>query len=98
MKFNTQDLQNEIEKSHVEQIKADHFYLSKVVENLKYYWGEDEGTELFVQTCRLAYMMYGIGETWQAVLLVSWAKQQAEESENYKEDENEFVMGVWGYN
>lgn len=94
MQFDISSLRKEIESFHKSQ--KDHFYLKKIVENLHYYGTGDEGVELFRSTCSLAYQMYGIGETWQAVLLVSFACEQAEASKEYADD-SDYEKGHWGY-
>jgi hypothetical protein len=73
------------------------------VEALTYYGCGDEGYELFDATCRLAYQMYGLGETGKAAVLVTWAEELAAGSREWAEKEGGLAAfaddkkkGHWG--
>lgn len=57
------------------------------VNELVYYGDCDEGTELFEGTLRLCYQMHGFSDNDKAELLYQWAKEQADESKKWAEDE-----------
>jgi hypothetical protein len=88
------ELKNFIEEVDSRLNKEDHFYLSKIVEELKYHGIGDEGIELFQAMCSTAYQMNGIGERWQAILLVLFA---AEYADNSDQNDSDFETGHWGY-
>lgn len=77
------------------------------VNDLVYYGDCDEGTELFEETLRLCYMMYGFGDNDKAELLYQWAKEQADASKEWAEQEcNDYgtdlkdqptITRRWGY-
>lgn len=91
-----EELKALIEEIDRELNAEDHFYLSQTVESMKFYGTGDEGIELFQSTCTTAYQMNGIGEKWQAILLVLFAAEQADNSVEWKEDDNDFEYGQWG--
>lgn len=73
--------------------------LSDKIKALVFYAPGDEASELFEQTCSLCYRMYGFGYTAEAETLYEWAKEQAEASKNFAEQEDrldDFMNGVWG--
>lgn len=67
------------------------------LKSLKFYHPDDEAGELFASTCSLCYKMYGLGETEKAELLFGWAKEQAQESKEWSEQEgmelDDFITG-----
>ena len=96
MRFDDSAIKAQVEAYADAANARDHFHLGKFVESLKYWGAGDEGAELFLSTCGLAYQMYGIGDTWKAVLLASWAAEMCEGSEEYAHGEDDFVTGEWG--
>lgn len=74
--------------------------LQERIEALVYYAPGDEDSELFEQTCSLCYSMYGLGDTVKAETLYEWAKEQAEASKEFAEEEgrlDDFMNGHWGH-
>jgi hypothetical protein len=67
------------------------------LKELKFYHPGDESGEMFQTTCRLAYQMYGLGDPKKAELLYEWAKEQAQDSRNWCEQEglelDDFITG-----
>ena len=71
--------------------------ISKRIEALKYYGTGDEGIELFRSTCSLCYKMNGIGTEEKVETLYKWAKEQADASLEWaNEDPDYFELGCWG--
>lgn len=77
------------------------------IESLVYYGDADEGTELFQQTCALAYKLFGVGATGKAEIAAAWAEEMAYESRTWAEQhggadwQNQLVdaakvKGHWG--
>ena len=94
--FFTESLvQNEEEVSTIETKKSKKL-LSERVKDLIYYGDCDEGTELFQQMCRLAYSFVGLGMNDEAEVVYKWAKEHAEESEKWAEEDSGTVKGYWG--
>lgn len=76
--------------------------LQERVEALVYY-GEDEGAELFQQTCALAYNLNGLGMAGKAEVAAAWAEEMAHESRIWADQHGEdlaqcaTVQGHWGH-
>jgi hypothetical protein len=89
----------EISKNPVKSRKED---LAQRIESLKFYAPGDEAEELFVATCSLCYQMYDSGDQEKAEILYEWAKEQANASkkwidENEPENSDDFIYGNFGY-
>lgn len=96
MQFNIDALKAEIE---IYLKDKDTFHLGQLAESLVYYGTGDEGVELFQSTLATAYQMYGIGEAWQAALLVFFAKQMSDNSLGWAIENgctDDFENGEWG--
>ncbi len=67
------------------------------LKELKFYHPDDEAGEMFQTTCRLAYQMYGFGDSTKAEMLYEWAKDQAQGSREWCEQEglelDDFITG-----
>ena len=67
------------------------------LQELKFYQPDDEAGEMFATTCRLAYQMFGFGDSNKAEMLFGWAKDQAQGSREWCEKEglelNNFITG-----
>ena len=71
------------------------------IEALTYYGTGDEGYELFVEACRFAHMLHGLGTDEQAKTVVAWAEDMASGSLDWAEREGNLddkAQGQWGYN
>lgn len=74
--------------------------LQERVESLVYYAPGDEASELFEQTLGLCYSMFGLGDSAKAETLYEWAKEQADASKEFAEQEgrlDDFIKGGWGH-
>lgn len=86
-----------LDEGHYIVSEAEPLTLEQRIKALIYYGTGDEGIELFRQTCKLCYMMNGIGPRDQAELLYQWAKEQAEASKGWADDLEDTAQGHWGY-
>lgn len=66
------------------------------IESLVYYGGPDEGSELFLETCRYCYNLNGLGLMEWANTICEWAEEMARETLEEKYESTDSQKGVWG--
>lgn len=80
------------------KVKSVNKPISERINELKYYGTGDEGIELFRATCSLCYQMNGLGTKEQVETLYKWAKEHADASLAWAdEDPEDFEYGNWDY-